>query len=371
MNLCSNSFNPLILFSIDQCVKQVNIMTSIPKIQKAYIFTEGFKKLTLEDRPVPELKLSEVLLRVRASGLCHSDLHIIDGSISLSSLCSLPASPILGHEIAGEIVAHGPDVDPSQFPTGQLYSVFGPNPCGLCSECRCGRDNLCLSPTRLIHGLGHPGGFEQYTAVNVRNLVKVPKGISSEIAAVTTDAVLTPYHALKKVYLTSLSRVLIIGLGGIGINAVQIAKAFGAHVTAFDLKESSHELARKFSADVVLDSLNVKEASNSFDVVVDVVGIQSSFEIALNQVKPYGSIVLIGLGSPVLNFFTSSLCFKEIHILGTFWGTSQEQIEVFDLVNEGKIKPQVEVGKFEDLNELFQKLKHGQIKSRVVITQTD
>ncbi|CDO53720.1 hypothetical protein DV113_004329 [Geotrichum candidum] len=346
-------------------------MTSIPKIQKAYIFTEGFEKLTLEDRPVPELKPSEVLLRVRASGLCHSDLHIIDGSISLSSLCSLPASPILGHEIAGEIVAHGPDVDPSQFPTGQLYSVFGPNPCGLCSECRCGRDNLCLSPTRLIHGLGHPGGFEQYTAVNVRNLVKVPKGISSEIAAVTTDAVLTPYHALKKVYLTSLSRVLIIGLGGIGINAVQIAKAFGAHVTAFDLKESSRELARKFSADVVLDSLNVKEASNSFDVVVDVVGIQSSFEIALNQVKPYGSIVLIGLGSPVLNFFTSSLCFKEIHILGTFWGTSQEQIEVFDLVNEGKIKPQVEVGKFEDLNELFQKLKHGQIKSRVVITQTD
>jgi propanol-preferring alcohol dehydrogenase len=370
--LISISYNSLtIFFTIDKHVQQIITMSSIPKTQKAYILTQGIEKLSLEDRPVPELKPGEVLLRVRASGLCHSDLHILDGSISLSSLCSLPASPILGHEIAGEIVAHGPNVDPDLFPTGELYSVFGPNPCGLCSECRYGRDNLCLSPTRLIHGLGHAGGFEQYTAVNIRNLIKVPEGISPEVAAVTTDAVLTPYHALKKVFVTGLNRVLIIGLGGIGINAVQIAKAFGAHVTAFDLKESSRELARKFSADVVLDSLTVKEAPHFYDVVVDVVGIQSSFEIALKQVKPYGSIVLIGLGSPVLNFFTAPLCLKEIHILGTFWGTSQEQIEVFDLVKKGKIKPQVEVGKFEDLNEYFQKLKHGQIKSRIVITQTD
>jgi propanol-preferring alcohol dehydrogenase len=340
-------------------------MTKLPETHKAYVFTSGSTNLTLKDIPMHKPGPGEVILKLKASGVCHSDLHILQGSFPIRS------GSILGHEIAGTVVAHGAGVNPEAYPPGQLYAAVGPNPCGVCRDCRNGKDNLCQSDTRTHYGLGYPGGYEQYTLANVRNLVKVPEGVSPEVAAVTTDAVLTPYHAFKKAQINGLSRILIIGLGGLGINAVQIAKAMGAHVTAFDLKESSRELARKFGADVVLDSLTVEDESKEYDFVADIVSVQSTFDLAFKQIKSNGLIIPLGLGSAKLTFDQNDLLVREIRILGSFWGTSLDQVEVFDLVKRGVITPQVETGKFKDLNEILQKLEKGQIKSRLVLTDFD
>ncbi|KAF5093057.1 hypothetical protein D0Z03_002571 [Geotrichum reessii] len=340
-------------------------MAPIPKTHKGFVFTNGSRDLSLKDIPTYTPGPGEVLLKLEASGVCHSDLHILSGSFPL------PSGIILGHEIAGSVVSHGLGVNPDDFPIGQLYAAHGPNPCGLCNECRNGQDNLCHSPNHAEYGLGYPGGYQQYTLAKVRNLVKVPEGVSPEVAAVTTDAVLTPYHAFKKAGINGMSKILIIGLGGLGINAVQIAKAFGAHVTAFDLKESSRELARKFGADVVLDSLALEDASQNYDFVADIVSIQSTFDLAFKQVKSNGLIIPLGLGSAKLTFDQNDLLVREIRILGSFWGTSLDQVEVFDLVKRGVITPQVETGNFKDLNEILEKLENGQIKSRLVLTGFD
>lgn len=340
-------------------------MSKVPETHKGYVFTSGSSRLTLKDVPTYKPGPGEVLLKLEASGVCHSDLHILQGSFPI------PSDSVLGHEITGTVVAYGLGVDPKTYPEGQLYAAHGPNPCGSCRECRSGKDNLCHAENRTNYGLGYPGGYQQYTLAKVHNLIKVPDGVGAAIAAVTTDAVLTPYHAFKKADINGLSKILIIGLGGLGINAVQIAKAMGAHVTAYDLKESSRQLARQFGADVVLESLTLDDASKEYDFVADIVSIQSTFDLALKQVKSNGLVIPLGLGSPKLTFDQNDLLVREIRILGSFWGTSLDQAEVFDLVKSGAFKPQVETGKFKDLNEILEKLEKGQIKSRLVLTDFD
>lgn len=340
-------------------------MSTIPSFQKGFTYKSDRTNLVLKELPVPKPGPGEILIKVAASGVCHSDLHIIDGTLPF------PGELVLGHEIAGTVVKLGEGVDPKQYPEGDLFAAVGVNPCGSCQVCRSGKDNLCTSTTRNYFGIGAPGGYEQYLIASPRNLIKVPDGVSPEIAAVTTDAVLTPYHALKKAGVNGLSRVLIIGLGGLGINAVQIAKAFGAHVTAYDLKESSRQLAKSLGADEVLENLTAESECGEYDVVADIVGIQTTFSIAVNQVKSGGVVMPIGLGSPTLSFPTSPVCFKEIRILGSFWGTSLDLLEVFELVSQGKIKAQIETGKFKDLDSILKKLQNGEIKSRLVLTDFD
>lgn len=322
--------------------------------------------LQLKDIPVKTPGPGQALLKLHAAGVCHSDLHMQDGS-----LVSLAPGSVLGHEIVGSVAALGEGVSEQQFPISEsiLYAAHGPNPCGSCKECRSGHDNICSKTVNF--GLGWDGGYEQYVVAPAHNLVKVPEGVSAEVAAVTTDAVLTPYHAMKMAGVNGLSRVLIIGLGGLGINAVQIAKAFGAHVTAFDLRESSRKLASDFGADEVLEALTLETAKGHYDFVADVVGAQVTFDLAISQVKKGGIVIPIGLASDRLSFNLSQVCLDEIKILGSFWGTSLDQMEVFELVKNGAIKPQVEIGKFQDLNSILGRLRRGEIRSRLVLTGFD
>lgn len=338
-------------------------MTAVPATQKAFVVVKKNEALAFKDVPVKTPGPGQVLLKLKAAGVCHSDLHLQEGA-----LIELPAGSILGHEIVGSVAAIGEGVSPKDFPVSDstLYAAHGPNPCGNCKECRGGYDNLCSNT--INYGLGFDGGYAQYTISSTHNLLKVPEGVSPEVAAVTTDAVLTPYHALKMAKINGLSRILIIGLGGLGINAVQIAKSFGAHVTAFDLRESSRKLAADFGADVVLESLTLETPSGGYDFVADVVGAQSTFDLAISQVKKNGTVIPIGLASDRLSFDLSTVCLSEIKILGSFWGTSLDQVEVFELVKSGAIKPQVETGNFRDLNAVLDRLRRGEIKSRLVLT---
>lgn len=332
---------------------------NIPETQTAFVYRVGKFELEKKEIPVPKPDPGKVLLKIAAAGVCHSDLHVLEGGLPY------PDGIVLGHEIAGHIAAYGEGVDKSLYPQDSLYAVVGPNPCGLCKDCRNGRDNLCLSPTRKHMGLGAPGGYEQYTQIVPRNLTKVPKGIPPEIAAASTDAVLTPYHALKNAKINGTSRILIIGLGGLGINGVQIAKIFGAYTIATDPKESSRQLAKEFGADEVYDTL--PEDLGVIDVVADFVGSQSTLKLSEKYLKSGGRILPIGLHDPNLTFDLNSLAFKEFIIQGNFWGTSQDQEEVFALVSQGRITPQVETTSYLNVNDVLRELRDGHVKSRRVL----
>lgn len=198
------------------------------------------------DRPVPER--GEVLLRVRAAGLCHSDLHIIFDELGGYPI---PAPLTLGHEICGEAVELGEGVTGIEL--GRRYAVFGPVGCGNCRWCRSGRDNLCTE-SRWI-GIARDGGYAEYVTVPAQALVPVPDSVSDAAAAIATDAILTSYHALLTVArLQPGEGVAIIGVGGLGLHAVQIASAFGAVVLALDIQERKLELARQHGAAIALDS---------------------------------------------------------------------------------------------------------------------
>lgn len=337
---------------------------TIPKTQTAWVYspkvkTSSDEPLIKHTIPVPTPPPGSALLRIDAAGVCHSDLHLIHGSIPTKT------DLILGHEVAGTIVALGSSVNPKQYPIGTRYAVHSQNACGLCGFCRSGHDNICQAKTRLQIGLGHPGGYEEYTAIPIRNLIRIPDNVSSSVAAVATDAVLTPYHALKKVNINGSTRILILGLGGLGINAIQIAKAWGAHVTAMDPRKDARNVGLQAGADAVLEKF--PERSLNFDVVADFAGVKASFEMAQKHVRHLGTILTVGMGSNITEYQNTKMSYKEMTTIGSLGGTTQDLAECLDMISKGVINPQIEENKLNDVNKVLNKLEKGQATARLVL----
>lgn len=331
----------------------------IPKTQTAWFFIPGQKKLEKRTIPVPEPPSGSVLLRIDAAGVCHSDLHMIHGGIPV------PGPIIMGHEIAGTIVSLGSGVNPKQFPLGGRFAVHTQNACGYCDLCRSGHDNICQSKNKVQIGLGHPGGYEEYMDLPVRNLIRIPDNVSSEQAAVATDAVLTPYHALKKIPINGSTRILILGLGGLGLNAVMIAKHFGATVTGFDPKDSAREAAKEAGADEVLEKFPPR--SMNFDVVADFVGYKQSFAMAQKHVRHLGHILTVGMGHNITEYENTKMAYKEMTTIGCLGGTTQELAEALALVSQGAVNPQVQSFKLDEINDVLKSLDDGTATARLVL----
>ena len=221
--------------------------------------------------PVPKFGPQEVLVRVRANGVCATDLKIMEGLVPTVSL-----PHVLGHEVAGEIVEVGSDVTGLQ--TGDHVTVYPTRGCGACDPCRNGMENHCLEALRT--GFESAGGFSEYMRVLGRNAVRISPGVLFEEAAILPDAVASVYHALvQRAKLQVGETVAVIGVGGLGIHAVQVARAIGAEVIAADISPEKLDAAKDFQAEVI-DSSNgnlagqVKERTDGrgVDVVIECVG---------------------------------------------------------------------------------------------------
>jgi propanol-preferring alcohol dehydrogenase len=330
----------------------------------SFRYHPGEKALVKEEIDRPKPGPNDAILRVRSAGVCHSDLHVLEGEVPF-----LKNVFTMGHEVCGELVEVGSEV-PGTFKKGALYAVHGPNPCGNCNYCRTGRDNLCDSPTRAYIGLGADGGYAEFIKVPARNIVEVPGGVAPEVAAVATDAVLTPWHAFKTLAnIRQGDTVLVIGLGGLGMNGMQIARALGAHVIASDMRESSLDMAKQLGADEVFHSKELEEKikGRKVDVVGDFVGRESTFEQAQKLVRPGGIVSAVGLGSLTVPFMPMIVASYEIRVQGSFRGTSVELKEVLRYIAEGKIRPQVETGELEGVNHWIEELKNGRVRSRMAL----
>lgn len=321
--------------------------------------------------PPPEPGPGDVLVRVGAAGVCHSDLHIIDAPDALG----MPMPLTLGHENAGWVESLGPGVE--GFDRGEAVAIYGIVGCGVCVACLDGRDNACRRIPPGGIGLSRDGGLAEYVAVPARQLIPIGD-LDLAQAAPLTDAGLTPFHAIAVTRrgLRPGATCVVIGVGGLGHMAVQIlAATSAARIIAVDIRDEALRLAREIGAHHAVRSDDdaarairdlVGPAPGGADVVLDCVGSPATVEIARTVVATGGDIAVVGLGGGAVPVAFGSIA-AEARVTAPFWGTRTELAEVIALARAGRIRAHVETFPLRDVQQAYERLRGGQLSGRAVV----
>lgn len=301
-------------------------------------FYEPGKPLEVEQVPVPRPAADEVLVRVHATGLCGSDVHI-----AVEGITPTPYRPIvLGHEIAGTVAAVGEAVE--GWALADRVALCAVVVDGTCPQCVAGRSQLCGA--RSLLGIHREGGLAEYVVVPARNLCALPDDVSFEVGAIVTDALSTPFHALVDVARVQPGEaVAVIGAGGLGLHAVQIAKLMGAYpVIAVDVRASQCARAAAHGADVVVDASRepvtaaVQAATGGAGVAVaaEFVGRADTIAVAVDVLATGARAVICGLGAePITAPPPTVFVRRELQILASYGFTISTIRRVLGLVDAG------------------------------------
>jgi 2-desacetyl-2-hydroxyethyl bacteriochlorophyllide A dehydrogenase len=338
---------------------------------KAMVLEEFGSRLRLADRPMPCAAAGEALVRVRACGVCGTDLKIVRGELP-SSVIRLPHVP--GHECAGEVVEVGEGV--TDVGPGDAVVLYFYGACGECRFCRDGRENVCPRVKRF--GFELPGGYAEYLRVPAGQLCAV-RGIPFRQAAILPDAVATAYHAVKaRGRVGHGARVLVVGGGGIGVHACQIARILGAQVIVAERQPEKLRRLEKLLADVV--TLNASEQApgdfledwtrgEGVDVVVETVSSSETLRWSAPSLGPGGRLVLVGYDPkrPV-ELDALEMHYRELDVLGTRVSTRPELEQVIRLVEQGPLKAVVDRAyPLEQANEALEAVAEGKLFGRAVL----
>jgi propanol-preferring alcohol dehydrogenase len=301
------------------------------------------RPLELQDVAPREPGAGEVRVVIRAAGICHSDAHYRDG---LSPMGAMPIT--LGHEIAGAVERVGTGV--AGFAAGDRVCLHYLVTCGECSHCAAGRESFCARGAMLGHHLD--GGFAEAVTVPVRNAVRLPDTIPFEQGAVLMCSSATALHALRKARLRAGERVAVFGFGGLGVSAVQLARALGAReVYAMDLRAEKLALASRLGATPVdvrsgdpVAGLMAATGDEGVDVALDFVGLPGVMRQAIRSLAPLGRAVLVGLSDQklVLDPYREILG-REAELIGSNDHTLAELSELIGYVEQGLLDLSVAV----------------------------
>jgi propanol-preferring alcohol dehydrogenase len=320
------------------------------------------------DVPVPGP--GEVLVKVAAAGLCHSDLHVMgwpEGKLPWE----LPFT--LGHENAGIVAALGEGA--TRLAEGDAVVVYGPWGCGACTQCIRGAENLCDFRFGRGCGVGYDGGLAEYVLVPSQRLL-VPIGDLDPLhAAPLTDAALSPYHALKSQLwrLVPGSSAVVIGVGGLGHVAVQLLRELSpARIVAIDLREQSRRLAVEAGATALdasgLEPADVRAALGGAGatLVLDFVGNDETLALAAGTIATGGHVCFVGVGGGTfpMAFGTTPL---EWSLSRPSWGTLPELYEVVALARAGAIRIEVEQLRLDEAIDGYRRLRDGAVNGRAVV----
>jgi len=311
-------------------MKALRLHKTTPKIG------EGLK---LETVPIPEIGPRDVLIDIKATGLCGSDIHFIDGS---SILPKFPTT--LGHETAGLICEIGSEV--KGYKVGDRVCVNFAEPCGKCYQCQTGRPSIC--PNKRMIGVTDDGAYAEYVKTASCTLIRLPDNIPFDQGAAATDAVATPFHMIsKRSGMKPGDTIAVFGLGGLGIHAVEIARMYGAGlVIGVDVDDYICERAKKlFGADEVINSrkkdvvAEIKRITgDGVDISVEVVGIPESQLQAVNCLRPGGRALMGGLGAePVALPITGIFVRREWEAIGCYAFENTEIEKILKLASTGRI----------------------------------
>jgi propanol-preferring alcohol dehydrogenase len=335
---------------------------------KAAVLHEFKTPLVMEEiaRPVPAA--DEVLLRVEACGVCHSDVHVADGDwAQMARIVKKPLIP--GHEIAGIVAEVGADVkDLRAGDRAGIPWIFWT--CGECEFCRQGNENLCAK--QKITGVSVDGGYAEFVKAPASHVTKIPDGLSSAQAAPLFCAGVTVHRALKQAKIQPGQRLAIFGVGGLGHLAVQMGRNLGAEVFAIDVSEQKLEQAKLHGAThtfnaAAVDVVKEMRRRGGAHAVLVTSAAKAAYDSAFGCIRPTGILLVVGLPAESIGFSPLSMAGLEVRIQASAVGTREDLREVLALAAEGKIACQVTERPLSQANEALEQLRRGQVSGRVVL----
>lgn len=336
------------------------------KTMKAAVVHRFGGPLAIEEVPVPTPGLGEVLVKIEACGVCHTDLHAVDGDWPVK-----PALPFIpGHEGVGYVVATGKGVthlkEGDRVGIPWLYSA-----CGHCEHCLGGWETLC--ETQKNTGYSVNGGFAEYALAAADYVGHLPPNIGFiEIAPVLCAGV-TVYKGLKVTDTRPGQWVVISGIGGLGHMAVQYARAMGLNVVAVDVDDAKLDLARKLGAAITVNAMTTdpaafikKEIGGAHGALVTAVS-PKAFSQAMNMVRRGGTVSLNGLPPGDFDLSIFDMVLNGITVRGSIVGSRLDLQESLDFAQAGKVAATVSTDRLENVNDVFKRLHEGRVEGRVVL----
>ena len=307
---------------------------------RAAVLEEFGKPLAVRQMEVPGIGRHDALVKVRYCGVCGTDLKIRSGRWGTADL-----PMIMGHEASGEVAEVGPEV--SDFRPGDRVVVNFYVTCAMCGYCRQGRDTLCDHVRQ--HGFNIDGGFAEYFRTPAANLCRVPEHVPLEEACILACAVSTSYHAVtKRASIYPGTTVALVGTGGVGLHALQMARLAGGWTVAVDVSEDRLAIARKLGADATVDAREgdfhqrVRELTDGqgVDVVMEFAANEHTLESSYLSLKRGGRLVFVGYGpEQPLTLKPHEAVRNELEVVGSRAASTQELRETMDLVAQGRIRP--------------------------------
>ena len=335
-------------------------------MQAAFVEQYG-QALVLREVAIPAPGPGQILVKTEACGVCHTDLHAASGDWPVKP--ALPFTP--GHEGIGIVVALGEGVTAvkagDRVGVPWLYSA-----CGHCEYCLAGREPVC--PDAQFGGYTKNGGFAEYIVADPNYVAHIPAGLAARDAAPLICAGITSYKGIKETQARPGEWIVISGVGGLGHLAVQYAKAMGLHVCAVDIDEGKLAHAARLGADAMVDARNadaidmVKQATGggAHGVLITAPSLEA-FRQGVRMTRKFGTCVLVGLPAgefPTPLFDVVANC---ITIRGSFVGGRRDMAEALAFAVDGKVKADIELQPLSAINDVFARLKKGDVPSRVVI----
>jgi propanol-preferring alcohol dehydrogenase len=338
---------------------------------KAAVFHGSGKGLKIEDIPVPQIGDDQILVKVAACGVCHTDLHYIEHGVP-----TFKKPPVvLGHEASGIVEKAGAEV--TNVKVGQRVLIPAVLTCGKCLACRWGRENICFDMKML--GNHFDGAYAEYVAVPAKDVLDLPESIPLQEASIIADAISTPYHAVKnRAKVQPGDTVVVFGCGGVGINAVQLAAAAGGYVIAVDVNERKLEWASEFGAAKTINATKVERVSKEVkkltgggaDIAMEVIGNPRTVEEAFECVRVGGRLCVVGYTNEACSIVPGKIMFKEIEVVGSLGCRPVDYVPLIRMVAQGKIDVRRQVThrfRLDEIGKAFEAMKEGVSLRSIVV----
>ncbi len=308
---------------------------------RAAVFYEAHAPLVVEEWPDPVPGEGEILVRVAACGLCHTDLHYIDHGVPTAKRPPL----ILGHEATGVVAQVGPGVTTIQ--EGARVLLPAVLPCGTCAACRTGRENICLNMR--MFGNDVDGAYAEYVKAPAKDVFILPDEIPLVEGCIIADATTTPFHAVKnRAEVRPGDSVVVYGCGGVGLNVVQFARLAGGIVIAVDIAEEKLERARQLGAAATInpkqEQAGVAKAVRKLtggvgaDIAIEAIGNPATMKDAFGTLRPGGRLVVVGYSDQEVTLNAGRIMYREMEIRGSLGCRPVDYPRVIELARTGRIE---------------------------------
>jgi propanol-preferring alcohol dehydrogenase len=308
-------------------------------MMRAAVFYGPHQPLRIESVPEPELSAGEILVKVAACGLCHTDLHYIDHEVPTVK----PPPLILGHEAAGIVALVGPTV--TGIGEGDRVLLPAILTCGQCAACRYGRENICQNMR--MFGNDVDGAFAEYVKSPAKDVFILPAEIPLIEGSIIADAVTTPYHAVKnRAEVRPGDSVVVYGCGGVGLNVVQFANLAGGKVIAVDVSDEKLAWARQLGATFTLNPHQEGDIARAVrkltgggaDIAIEAIGNPTTMREAFGTLHPGGRLVVVGYSNHEVALNAGRIMYREMEIRGSLGCRPVDYPRVIDLVRSGRVQ---------------------------------